>query len=93
MTALSARKGKALAQEYQRLLSIELGGPIHAEHLGPVIEISGNNLPVHPQHPQALRGWDLLDRKKVAHVREYTANRGCVGQWVAYDPHYERRTP
>lgn len=90
---MSELKGKALAQEYQRLLSIELGGPIHAEHLGPVIEISGSSLPVHPQHPHpSTVGWTLGDRKKVAHVKEYVANRGCVGQWVAYDPHHERKT-
>lgn len=88
---MSELKGKTLAQEYQRLLSIELGGRIRAEHLGPVIEISGSGLPVHPQHPYALRGWCLLGRKKVAHVKEYVANRGCVGQWVAYDPHHERK--
>jgi len=78
-------KGQALDKAYTALISIELGGHIHTSRVGNKIEIRASGLPMHPQHPQYREsGWELLDRKTVAHAREYVANRGCMGQWHAY---------
>lgn len=80
-------RGQALAEDYARLKSVELGGAVWAHHTGRAIEVRGEGLPYHPQHPQKHEhGWSLLDRKSVAHCRAYLDNRGCMGQWVAYEP-------
>lgn len=85
---MTAKKltGQALADAYAQLKGVELGGKLWATHNGKRIEVRGEGLPFHPQHPwKSQRGWSLLDRQTVAHCREYLANRGCMGQWVAYE--------
>lgn len=80
-------KGEALAKAYAEMLSVELRGKVWACYEGRRIVIRGEGLPMHPQHPHInTRGWSLLDRKTPTHCREYLKNRGCMGQWHAFDP-------
>lgn len=80
-------QGQTVARKYAELLSVELRGKVWATIEAGRIVIRGEGLPVHPQYPHPMpKGWSLMDRKTFSHAREYIANRGCMGQWVAYDP-------
>lgn len=79
-------RGAALAKAYAELKSKELGGHVWAFYEGRRIVIRGEGLPVHPQYPLPLKGWSLLAYKTPTECREYLANRGCMGQTVAYEP-------
>lgn len=86
--------GQALADAYAKLLSVELGGPVWAVFEGRRVVVRGEGLPVHPQYPVRLpNGWSLGDRKTPTHCRKYLENRGCMEQWVAYDPDYWKLFP
>ena len=80
-------RGKALVDAYLALMSIQLGGKIWAHREGRKIVLRGEGLPMHPQHPHFRKeGWSLLGYNTPAQCREYVANRGCMGQWHAYEP-------
>lgn len=80
-------KGEALAKAYAALLSVELGGNVWAFYEGRRIVVRGEGLPTHPQYPHpSPHGWSLLARKTPTYCREYLQNRGCMGQWHAYEP-------
>lgn len=84
---VSKLTGDALATAYAALKSHELGGAVFAYPDGGKIVVSGSGLPYHPQHPhRSAEGWTLGDEKTPAHCREYLDNRGCMGQWYAYEP-------
>lgn len=87
---ISKLAGQALADAFAVLKTLEKGGPVWATHTGRVIEFGGHNLPYHPQHPhKSGHGWTMGDEVRPDEARHYIANRGCVGQYVAYDPHHK----
>lgn len=77
--------GQKLADQFCKLLSLELNGEVSGFHNGKTVEISGYDLPTHPQYKWA-RSWTMHDKKTVNYCRQYLENKGCMGQYHTYDP-------